>query len=63
MSNDYSVPAKPHILPVAGLALRMWLESHGIQDGKPVFVQFDFQVDSPGATYQGIFLPKEGENV
>jgi hypothetical protein len=54
--NDYSVKIEPHVLPVADRALVMWLQAHGIEDGKPVFVQFEFRDHEPGATYLGIPL-------
>jgi hypothetical protein len=49
---EYAVTMPPHVLPVADRALRMWLEAHGIEDGKPVFVKFEFRDHLPGATYR-----------
>jgi hypothetical protein len=50
-----------YILPVADAALVTWLIAHGIEDGKPIFVQFEFRHDKPGATYRGVPLKRVGE--
>ena len=60
-AGGFKIQLQPYIIPIADYALVTWLIAHGVEEGKPMLVQFEFRHDKPGATYRGMPLGAVGE--